>query len=282
MKGKLQGQSVSSSSHIVPLGAKEEVMPLSSAHDHHQFGISQNFKLELSTWLRSTIQDPATQVGFNFLLFRYHLIVPCSSGICAKASRPHPGQVASEMTAANGGEFPEADRGRVIIANDRIYRHKVFRVKYTTYDVRRGQDSINPRTNANVMVLAPQEQDSETNSQHPFWYARVLGIFHTNVYDCQASAADDRAKIHRLEFLWVRWYRVVYTRSKNRLAKLEFKPATDDDTFGFLDPAAVVRGSHLIPAFHHGITTADTLLGSSITREENKVNKDWRYYYVNR
>jgi hypothetical protein len=34
----------------------------------------------------------------------------------------------------------------VQILDNRIYFHKVFRVKYTTYDMRRAQDSINPRT----------------------------------------------------------------------------------------------------------------------------------------
>lgn len=39
------------------------------------------------------------------------------------------------------------------IANNRIYHHRVCRINYTTYDVRRAQDSINPRTHADISTL---------------------------------------------------------------------------------------------------------------------------------
>ena len=55
-----------------------------------------------------------------------------------------------------------------------------MRVNYTTYDMRRDQDTINPRTHADVMVLNPGDEESE-DERHPYWYARVCGIFHANV-----------------------------------------------------------------------------------------------------
>ena len=42
----------------------------------------------------------------------------------------------------------------VKLINDRIYRHKVLRVNYTTYNVHRDQDSLNPRTHGDIMVLS--------------------------------------------------------------------------------------------------------------------------------
>ncbi|EGN99376.1 hypothetical protein SERLA73DRAFT_28488, partial [Serpula lacrymans var. lacrymans S7.3] len=51
---------------------------------------------------------------------------------------------------------------------------------YTTYDVHRVQDIINPRTShCNVMLLSPCD-DTGTQS-HPFCYVRVLGIYHANI-----------------------------------------------------------------------------------------------------
>jgi len=43
--------------------------------------------------------------------------------------------------------------------------------------MRREQDSLNPRTHANIMVLSPEDDPSA----HPYWYARIIGIYHTLV-----------------------------------------------------------------------------------------------------
>ncbi|KJA12543.1 hypothetical protein HYPSUDRAFT_118832, partial [Hypholoma sublateritium FD-334 SS-4] len=50
--------------------------------------------------------------------------------------------------------------------NERLYRHKVMRINYTTYDVRLGQDSVNARNHADIMVLSRIDED------HPFEYGR--------------------------------------------------------------------------------------------------------------
>jgi hypothetical protein len=49
-------------------------------------------------------------------------------------------------------------------------------------------------------------------------------------------------------------------------------------TFGFLDPAVVIRASHLVSAYHHGRTTE--LLGPSINHADEDDDTDWRYFYV--
>jgi len=61
--------------------------------------------------------------------------------------------------------FTEAQRASVTFIKNKIYQHKVLRVNYMTYDMRREQDSLNPRTHANVMVLS-QEDDPIA---HPYW-----------------------------------------------------------------------------------------------------------------
>ena len=47
------------------------------------------------------------------------------------------------------------------------------------YNCHWDQDTINPWTNSNAIVLADEGEDAE--NIHPFWYARVIGIFHAMV-----------------------------------------------------------------------------------------------------
>ena len=60
-----------------------------------------------------------------------------------------------------------------------IYQHRVLRVNYTTYDMRRDQDSLNPQSHPDIMLLS--HEDKNDDNWHPYWYARVIGIFHANV-----------------------------------------------------------------------------------------------------
>ncbi|KAG1728014.1 hypothetical protein EDD22DRAFT_961140 [Suillus occidentalis] len=68
-----------------------------------------------------------------------------------------------------------------------------MQVHYTTYDLRHEYDTINPRTHRDVMVLS-----GETTPSHPYWYARVLGIYHMEVW---LSGGAQPVKRH-LEVLW--------------------------------------------------------------------------------
>ena len=62
-----------------------------------------------------------------------------------------------------------------------MYRHHLARFNYTTYDIRRSQDVINPGTSHHDIMLLANTDESNSNSKHPFLYARVLGIYHVNV-----------------------------------------------------------------------------------------------------
>ena len=90
------------------------------------------------------------------------------------------------------------DWNAVHLNQDCMYKHSIMRINYTMYNVRRNEDVIHSdTTHCNVMVLDPT-----TSSEHSFWYARVLGIFHANVI-YTAEGMDDFHP-QRLEFLWVR------------------------------------------------------------------------------
>lgn len=179
----------------------------------------------------------------------------------------------------DGDEFSREERSRVVLRNDRIYQHKILRINFTTYDVRRGQDSLNPRTHSDVMFLSPDGEPA-----HPFAYAQVIGVFHANVIHNVPGASSVPRSI---EFLWVRRYRLDPTYrggfKRRRLHRLEFLPADDPQAFGFLDPDEVIRGAHIIPAFSAGTTThllSEKSIGR-LPRDGLKENEDWRYYFVN-
>ncbi|TBU29742.1 hypothetical protein BD311DRAFT_833804, partial [Dichomitus squalens] len=218
---------------------------------------------EIWAWLEDHEGDPTTK---DFItLLREHLV----RRILGSDAEPEDG-------------FSDDHTGRIHILNNRLYRHKTIRINHTTYDMRREQDTVNPRTHADIMLLSPDSDD------FPFWYACVLNIFHANVrYDGPGSTRMTQ-KWHRVDFVWVRWFeRDTSYRSgfqHRRLPRLQFQDAHDPDNvpFGFVDPDDIIRSAYLIPAFEHGGTTE--LLGASKLarrlKDDGDDDDDWRYFYV--
>jgi hypothetical protein len=77
--------------------------------------------------------------------------------------------------------FTDQDRRKVLLHKNCIYCHKTLRINFTTYNCHQDEDTINPRTHSDVMVLANEDKDAE--NIHSYWYARIIGIFHAMV--CQ-------------------------------------------------------------------------------------------------
>lgn len=118
--------------------------------------------------------------------------------------------------------------------------------------MRRNQDSINPWTHSDVMVVSP-----ETSAHaHPFWYARVLGIFHAQV--CHTGPEAHSHSVQNMEFLWVQWYGTEpgyrWGFKRAHLPKIRFVPVDDEGAFSFLDPSLVLQACHLTPVFLSGHT----------------------------
>ena len=165
----------------------------------------------------------------------------------------------------------------VLFKGDRIYRHRLLRINYTTYDLQCEFDSINPRTNnRNIMLLS----NPDSGDHHPFSYARVLGIFHANIIYTGPESKDFLSR--RVEFLWVRWFEVLQDCSSmwehDVLDTVKFLPMADQDAFGFVDPADVLRGCHIIPSFTDGQLHPDGVAMSHCAGDSD----DWKRYYVNR
>ncbi|KAI0056177.1 hypothetical protein BV25DRAFT_1814475, partial [Artomyces pyxidatus] len=163
----------------------------------------------------------------------------------------------------------------------RIYRHKVLRINYTTYDLRCAQDSINPCTHADIMVLSCEDDDG-TAKHHYYWYAHVIGVYHANIIYTGPGAKTTEPQ--RMEFLWVRWFgRDGPSRYKSSWKaqaphRVGFVDAEAGGAFGFLNPNPVIRAVHLIPAFHYGRTRS--LLPPSIIRPKADNDVDYWFYYI--
>jgi hypothetical protein len=172
--------------------------------------------------------------------------------------------------------FSDAERSSIILANEAVYQHKVLRVNYTTYDLRREQNSVNPRTHADIMTIA--HEDEPGTDPHPYWYARVVGIFHADVL-----RRGDSSQSKRIEFLWVHWYSRDMDHRVGwkvwRLHHVGFISSSDPAAYGFLEPAKVICTMHLIPAFELGRTTA--YLTGPIIRPASFEDSEWRQYYIN-
>ncbi|KAG8697132.1 hypothetical protein FRC09_008057 [Ceratobasidium sp. 395] len=171
--------------------------------------------------------------------------------------------------------FTDAERSAVTIPSSSMFQHATLRVRYTTYDVRRAEDGLNPRFKHHFVMVASGDNDPE----HPFWYAKVIGIYHADIV--WLNNTQTRTP-RRMEFLWVRWMEIVELGSWDRCELDRVAYASGDsyrDAFGFLDPAAVIRSTHLIPAFKFGWVNSAS---RSSLASDDLDKGDWHSYYVNR
>ena len=102
-------------------------------------------------------------------------------------------------------------------------------------------------------------------NNHPFRYARILGIFHADVVHIVPGS---QAAFKTMEFLWVRWFkhdhRLKCGIKRCHLHRIQFVQQGEPHAYGFLNPDDVIHGVHLIPTFTHGQT-----------------NDDYNFFYVN-
>ncbi|KAI0369420.1 hypothetical protein BV20DRAFT_1036521 [Pilatotrama ljubarskyi] len=256
---------------------QDENLAYSSPWDRYHIADSQRDSNDITAWVSSHRGDPAFK-GFiarlkDHLGWRWETV----------AVAPAP--------------------ARLHIVNNRIYHHRVFRINYTTYDVRRAQDSVNPRSHPDILMLASHsrigdlqdgdgDSDSDTEgSAHRFAYARVIGIFHVNVRSLDLPQDDPQ----RMDVLWVRWLVVDHSAPggfpQKRLHRLQFVKdgplESHQVAFGFVNPRNVIRGIHLIPAFAHKRTgellgpSQAARVGPEYMDEADNKDTDFCYYYVN-
>ena len=172
--------------------------------------------------------------------------------------------------------FSDAQRSALLIEDNILYKHATAQFNYTTYDVRRDKDVVKP----GGCIMVPSYEDDDGPDRQPFWYGRIIGIFHVRVRHVPSKASG-----MRIDFLWVRWLGQDPDWKSGhitcQLEKVGYVPFGDDScgpAFGFVNPESVIRACHLIPAFHEG-TTPDLLPPSEFldTKQGDYVN-----FFVNR
>jgi len=146
-----------------------------------------------------------------------------------------------------------------------------MQVNFVTYDLQQGQDIIHPPFDKrDILVYNPHEE-----GPYPWAFARVLGIYHATVLT--RTNRDPQT----YQFLWVRWFKhdqsVPVFATTRHFDRVAFVPHDDRDEepFGFIDPATVIRGCHLIPDFNLGKT--HELLPASVFQDDGG---DWKRFRV--
>ena len=169
----------------------------------------------------------------------------------------------------------QPDWDLIYFKSDRIYLHKLTRFQYTTYNLWRDQDVINPlMLHWDIVMLTTTKDDQD----HPFLYACVLGIYHTNIVYTGDNSKNYKAR--QFEFLWVRWYQYQGPNvwwSDSKLDLVSFPPITSEGAFGFVDPDNVLHACHMIPVFPGGKKHLDGIGLSHCACD----GLDWSQYYVN-
>jgi hypothetical protein len=122
------------------------------------------------------------------------------------------------------------------------------------------------------MVLA----DQDNADSHPFLYGCVLGVYHLNVIYIGPGMLDYRAR--RLEFVWVRWYDQIEPYGSWSACTLDQLCFPAEGGYDFINPADIIRGCHVVPAFSQG--------KSDTNRRGNAAHanfaRGWNRYYINR
>ncbi|KAJ3521207.1 hypothetical protein NMY22_g12407 [Coprinellus aureogranulatus] len=189
-----------------------------------------------------------------------------------------------EMLGYEGGISDPDAWANVVLKDDRIYSHKIMHLNYTTYDVRRDEDVIHLDTpQCNVMLL-DADYDSrcqfDISRSHPYLYAKIVGIFHADVQYHGVEQGRMRSDaFQRLDFVLAHWYSILGPRDEFALDRLALVPLHCDTAVTFIDPADIIRATHVIPQF-------------SLGKQEQGVGKSllvgagaqdlWNAYLVNR
>ncbi|KAI0054779.1 hypothetical protein BV25DRAFT_1816540 [Artomyces pyxidatus] len=271
--------------HIAAVNAQtanqrhEEVTP--DFRTHYNVGTTQNYPVNIPFLIQRNPGDPALK---NFVpKLKAHLLPRIKAMMLQEANARTPSE--SELGLRplinlTGISSTDASaRDHVYLKGDTMYDHRLMRINYTSYDVRRCQDLIHCGTdNRDIMVLAQNDTDS-IGPVHHFWFARVLGIYHANVIYTGPGTLDYSAR--RTYFLFVRWFQLTgdpLDWEECELDRIRFPPVASEDAFGFLNPDEILRSCHIIPAFWEGRARPD---GSTISKFADD-STDWRSYYVNR
>ncbi|KAJ3549639.1 hypothetical protein NMY22_g803 [Coprinellus aureogranulatus] len=169
----------------------------------------------------------------------------------------------------------------VTFKDDRIFSHKMLRMNFTTYDVRRAQDVIHIETpQCNVMLLNNRYNSGTRSVEHPYLYGKVLGVFHADVsYVGYLPGGNSPTPAYRrIDFVWVNWYNFIESKTEFSLDRLASFPANWEGGLAFIDPSDIIRGVHLIPQFSLGRSPYPRVKSKLVAGKQEA----WNVYFINR
>ena len=157
----------------------------------YNIGKTENAPVHVPTFLQSNDGDPAIKASSHVHSYRFrppmspmqnffsklrgHLLPRILEVLRREAISP-PGYPAFGTVFSDAGDTPtNSDSCKfVFLKNDRIYCHRLCRFHFTTYDVQRGSDAINPSTTRCNIMLPADNADVAGGSSigHRFLYAR--------------------------------------------------------------------------------------------------------------
>lgn len=180
---------------------------------------------------------------------------------------------------------PDAWTDVVLEEDDRIYSHKIMRMTFTTYDVRRDEDVIHVDTpQCNVMLLNAEYDarcSASVDRSHPYLYAKIVGIYHANVRYLGNHPDGTRSLAsHRMDFALAHWYKLLGPREEFTLDRLALSPLDCDTALSFVDPEDIIRAVHIIPQFSLGKKEVDGIQKSVLVG--TGAQDFWNAYYLNR
>ncbi|KAF7975060.1 hypothetical protein HWV62_10563 [Athelia sp. TMB] len=238
---------------------------------HHFMGKTENDYINIGKFISNNSGDPAIN-GF-YKKLKVHLMPRVLTRLREK----------NDINIEKLPQIEQCDADRFIsFDHNQLYQHRILRINYTTYDVRRDQDLVNGHSaHCNIMVLCQHSTESNASDGSTYRYGRVLGTYHVNI-NYNGPGRPYYHEKHRMEILWIRWYEEVGELetgcTHKRLGRLRFPPIEDDDAFGFVDPADVLRGCHIIPRFRFGKVHKEGIGYSPLIND----GLDWKQYYINR
>lgn len=135
-------------------------------------------------------------------------------------------------------------------------------------------------------MLLWHEEPNEESEAHPYWYTRIIRIFHVDIM--HSGSRSTSSEKQQINFLWVGWFRqdVSFNAgwSAQRLHHVGFLNVTNSGSgaFGFLNPSTVIRSVHIIPAFANGQTGDLLHPPRSVARQPLNEECDWQYNYIHK
>ena len=121
-------------------------------------------------------------------------------------------------------------------------------------------------------------EDEEGMRWHPYWYAKVLKIFHVNMRRLGSMETEC------MEFLWVHWFGHDLDHEggfeTHRLHCIRLTDSKDPASYEFLNPSDVLRAIHLIPSFSSNQTNQDADNSDNSDNLDNSDYEPIQEFYV--